>query len=150
MELAVLAHEKFPDHAKTAVGLLRYGDHEVRAVLDRDLAGDRVHDHLPDVQDAPIVASMADAPDVDALLIGISPIGGGFDESWRPDVREALERGCDVLSGLHFFLAEDAEFARLADEHDAELHDIRKPRAPPATSTPASSPPSARTARRGR
>jgi uncharacterized NAD-dependent epimerase/dehydratase family protein len=127
MELAVLAHEKFPDHAKTAVGLLRYGDHDVRAVLDRDRAGDRVHDHLPDVQDAPIVASMADAPDVDALLIGISPIGGGFDESWRPDVREALERGCDVLSGLHFFLAEDDEFARLADEHDAELHDIRRP-----------------------
>jgi uncharacterized NAD-dependent epimerase/dehydratase family protein len=127
MELAVLAHEKFPDGAKTAVGLLRYGDHDVRAVLDRDLAGDRVHDYLPDVQDAPIVASMADAPAVDALLVGISPIGGGFDESWRADVREALERGCDVLSGLHYFLEDDEEFAELAAEHDADLVDLRKP-----------------------
>ena len=127
MRLAVLAHEKFPDHAKTAVGLLRYGDHEVRAVLDRDLAGDRVHDHLPDVQDAPIVASMDDAPEVDALLVGISPIGGGFDESWRSDVRTAIERGCDVWSGLHFFLAEDEEFADLAADHGVELWDIRKP-----------------------
>ncbi|MFC7248322.1 DUF1611 domain-containing protein [Halomicroarcula sp. GCM10025324] len=127
MELAVLAHEKFPDGAKTAVGLLRYGDHDVRAVLDRDLAGDRVHDYLPDVQDAPIVASMADAPAVDALLVGISPIGGGFDESWRADVREALERGCDVLSGLHYFLEDDEKFAELAAEHDADLVDLRKP-----------------------
>ena len=127
MQVAVLAHESFPDRAKTAVGLLRYGDHEVRAVLDRDSAGTRVSDHLPDVQDAPVVASMADVPEVDALVIGIAPIGGGFDESWRPDVRTALQRGSDVLSGLHYFLAEDEEFATLAADHGARLVDLRKP-----------------------
>ncbi|MFB6217961.1 MAG: DUF1611 domain-containing protein, partial [Halobacteriaceae archaeon] len=52
MRVALLAHGKFPDRAKTAVGLLRYGDHEVAAVLDRSTAGDRVRDHVPDVQDA--------------------------------------------------------------------------------------------------
>jgi len=127
MAVAILTQDAFPDRAKTAVGLLRYGDREVRALVDRERAGQRVHDSLPDVQDAPIVASMADAPDVDALVIGISPIGGEFDESWREDVRTALERGCDVYSGLHYFLADDEEFARLAEEHDAELHDLRKP-----------------------
>ncbi|MBX0323746.1 DUF1611 domain-containing protein [Halomicroarcula sp. F13] len=127
MQVAVLAHESFPDRAKTAVGLLRYGDHEVRAVIDRARAGGRVADVLPDVQDAPIVASMADVPAVDALVVGISPIGGGFDESWRPDVRAALERGCDVVAGLHDFLEDDPEFVRLAEEHDAELQDLRKP-----------------------
>ncbi|KAA9407919.1 DUF1611 domain-containing protein [Haloarcula sp. CBA1131] len=127
MAVAILTHDAFPDRAKTAVGLLRYGDREVRALVDRERAGQRVHDSLPDVQDAPIVASMADAPDVDALVIGISPIGGEFDEFWRADVRTALERGCDVYSGLHYFLADDEEFARLAAEHDAELHDLRKP-----------------------
>jgi uncharacterized NAD-dependent epimerase/dehydratase family protein len=127
MQVAVLAHEKFPDRAKTAVGILRYADYDVAAVLDRDRAGERVDDHVPDVQDAPIVAGMDDVPDVDALVVGIAPIGGGFDESWRSDVTTALERGCDVISGLHYFLEDDEEFAALADRYDCDLWDVRKP-----------------------
>ncbi|AGB36285.1 DUF1611 domain-containing protein [Natronococcus occultus] len=127
MQIAILAHEKFPGRAKTALGVLRYADYDVEAVLDRDSAGDRVVDHVPDVQDAPIVAGMDDVEDVDALLIGIAPIGGGFDESWREDVRTALERGCDVISGLHYFLEDDEEFAVLAEENDCELWDVRNP-----------------------
>ncbi|ESS05407.1 MAG: hypothetical protein A07HB70_02450 [uncultured archaeon A07HB70] len=125
--VAVLAHEKFPERAKTAVGILRYADYEVAAVLDRQNAGDRVADHLSGVPDAPVVASMSDAPAVDALVIGISPIGGGFDESWRPDVRTAVERGCDVASGLHHFLGEDEELAALAADHGVDVWDVRRP-----------------------
>ena len=128
MRIAILAHEKFPDRAKTALGVLRYGDYDVEAVLDRDSAGSRVSDHVPDVQDAPVVEGMSDVEaDVDALLIGIAPIGGGFDESWRDDVKMALENGCDVISGLHYFLENDEEFVALADENDCELWDVRKP-----------------------
>jgi len=128
MRTVVLAHEKFPDRAKTAQGVLRYADDEVVAVLDRDAAGTRVRDHVPNLPDAPIVASMADVEGpVDRLVVGIAPIGGGFEESWRPDVRAAIERGCDVVAGLHYFLADDEEFAALAAEHDCELNDIRRP-----------------------
>ncbi|MFC6834961.1 DUF1611 domain-containing protein [Halomarina ordinaria] len=130
MRLAVLAHGKFPDGAKTAVGLLRYSDHDVVAVLDRDLAADgerRVSEFLPDVQDAPVVAGIDDVPDIDAFVVGIAPIGGGFDETWRDDVAGALERGCDVWAGLHYFLSEDEGFAALAEEHDCELWDVRDP-----------------------
>ena len=127
MRVAILAHEKFPDRAKTAVGVLRYGDYDVTAVLDRDRAGDRVAEHVPDVPDAPIVEGMADVEEADALLIGIAPIGGGFDESWRADVESALERGCDVISGLHYFLEDDPDFRRLAEANDCRLWDVRKP-----------------------
>ncbi|MDR9382342.1 MAG: DUF1611 domain-containing protein [Natronomonas sp.] len=129
MRVAILAHEQFPDRAKTAVGVLRYGDQKVVAVLDRATAGTTVGDHLPDVgaDDVPIVESIADAPDFDAFLIGIAPIGGGFDESWRSDVRAAIERGADVVSGLHYFLAEDDEFAALAADQGVELRDVRNP-----------------------
>ena len=128
MHIAILAHEQFPDRAKTAQGVLRYTDDEVVAVLDRATAGGRVRDYVPDVQDAPIVDGMdaVDGP-VDALVIGIAPIGGGFDDSWRPDVVSALERGCDVISGLHYFLTDDEEFVALADEHGCELWDVREP-----------------------
>ncbi|WP_049900164.1 DUF1611 domain-containing protein [Halococcus agarilyticus] len=127
MTVALLAHEQFPDRAKTAVSILRYGDEEIAAVLDRDNAGKRVSDFLPDVQDAPIVAGMDDVPACDELIVGIAPIGGGFEDSWRPDVRAALERGCDVTSGLHYFLEDDEEFRHLADEYNCELWDVRKP-----------------------
>jgi uncharacterized NAD-dependent epimerase/dehydratase family protein len=127
MRVAILAHEQFPDRAKTAVGVLRYGDYDVAAVLDRSRAGARVHDHLPDVQDAPIVESLEEVDRIDALLIGIAPIGGGFDESWRPDIRAALERGADVIAGLHYFLEHDAEFRELAEANDCRLWDVRKP-----------------------
>jgi uncharacterized NAD-dependent epimerase/dehydratase family protein len=132
MNVAILAHGKFPDDAKTATGVLRYGDGDVRAVLDRENAGERVSDLRSGLGDAPIVAGIEEVPgiddgEIDALLIGIAPIGGGFEESWRPDVRGALERGCDVLSGLHYFLAEDEAFAALAAENGCELIDVRKP-----------------------
>ena len=127
--VVVLAHEQFPDRAKTAVGVLRYADYDVTAVLDRARAGGAVADHVPDVGDAPIVEGMADALDADpdALLIGIAPICGGFDESWRADVRTAIEAGCDVIAGLHYFLEDDEEFASLAAEHGVDLIDVRRP-----------------------
>jgi uncharacterized NAD-dependent epimerase/dehydratase family protein len=128
--VVVLAHGGFPDRAKTAVGVLRYADYEVGAVLDRDHAGDRVRDHVPAVPDAPIVADVADAlavTDPDVLLVGVAPIGGGFDDAWRPDVRAAIEAGCDVVAGLHHFLDEDDEFAALAADHGVGLVDLRRP-----------------------
>ena len=128
MRIAILAHEQFPDRAKTAVGILRYGDQEVVAVLDRESADTTVGDHLPDVApDVPVVEGVADAPEFDALVVGIAPIGGGFDESWRPDVRAAIRRGADVISGLHYFLETDSEFRNLAEEHGVELRDVRRP-----------------------
>ncbi|WP_331234465.1 DUF1611 domain-containing protein [Natronorarus salvus] len=126
MKVAILAHELFPDGAKTAVGVMRYGEYDVVAVLDRENAGDRVRDHI-DLPDAPIVAGMDEIETCDALLIGIAPIGGGFDDSWREDVRTALSRGCDVISGLHYFLTEDEEFVELAEENGCELWDVREP-----------------------
>jgi uncharacterized NAD-dependent epimerase/dehydratase family protein len=131
--VAVLAHDLFPHRAKTATGVIRYADYEVSAVIDRANPGSRVRDHIPIPadRDAPVVASMADAldhdPAIDALVVGIAPIGGGFDESWRPDVTRALEAGIDVVAGLHYFLADDEAFSALADEHGATLHDVRKP-----------------------
>ena len=129
MRVAILAHGKFPERAKTAVGILRYGDQEVLAVLDRERAGTSTRDHLDDprIPDVPVIAGIGDVPEIDALMVGIAPIGGDFEESWRPDVRGALERGCDVTAGLHFLLAEDEEFAALAAEHDCELRDVREP-----------------------
>ena len=130
--VAILAHEGFPDRAKTALGVLRYADYDVVAVLDRELAGagdHTVRDLVADdrVQDAPVVGRADEAPAFDTLVIGIAPIGGGFDRSWRGDVERALRAGADVVAGLHYRLNDDAEFVDLAAEHGARLVDVREP-----------------------
>ena len=128
--IALLAHDKFPEHdqAKTALCLIRYGNYDVRAVIDRSNAGRRVPDVLPGGPDAPIVARMDEVKaEVDGLAIGVANIGGRLDEAWRPDVCAALRRGCTVMAGLHDFLQEDEEFAALAEAHNATIWDVRRP-----------------------
>jgi uncharacterized NAD-dependent epimerase/dehydratase family protein len=131
--VAILAHGKFPDRAKTALGVLRYGDREVVGVLDRECSAKRVSDLVADVQDAPVypdadsLLAAVGEDGVDELVIGIAPIGGGFEDSWRPDVRGMLRAGCDVTAGLHYFLGDDEEFAALAADHGCELNDVRRP-----------------------
>jgi uncharacterized NAD-dependent epimerase/dehydratase family protein len=74
----------------------------------------------------PVVAGLADAPAANTLLLGIAPPGGKIPAHWRQIVLEALGRGMTVVSGLHEFLADDAEFAQAAALHGAALVDLRR------------------------
>ena len=46
---------------------------------------------------------------------------------WRDIIRECIEAGLDVESGMHEFLADDEEFVGLARERGVELRDLRRP-----------------------
>lgn len=131
MRLLVLAHGKLsPEDAKTATGILRYGEDPVVGVVDRDHAGDDAGDHLgPPARGIPVVESVEAGLDLDpdGLAIGIAPVGGALPDAWRRDLEAALEAGLDVVSGLHTRLSEDPELARLAEETGGSLHDVRKP-----------------------
>ncbi len=127
MRAVVLAHDHFPDRAKTALGVMRYSDYDIAGVLDQENAGATANDFLDDLDEVPIVEDASEIESADVLIIGISVMGGNFDSSWRDDVTTALERGWDVISGLHTFLNEDAEFRALAEENDCDIRDVRKP-----------------------
>ncbi len=115
-----------PEGAKTACSVIRYRRDEVVAVLDPDNAGARCQDLLQTGGDLPMVATLAEATGADTLLIGIAPTGGRIPQHWRPVVLEAIERGMDVVSGLHDFMCNDAEFAAAAKQHNVQLIDVRK------------------------
>ncbi|GIW96573.1 MAG: hypothetical protein KatS3mg110_4614 [Pirellulaceae bacterium] len=117
-----------PHTGKTAAGVIRYRRPEVVAVLDKTQAGRRASELLGVGDDVPIVGSLDDVPDADTLLIGIAPPGGKVPEAWRPIILQALERGMHLVSGLHDFLSNDEEFARVAREHGATIYDVRKNR----------------------
>ncbi|HEU5437874.1 MAG TPA: DUF1611 domain-containing protein [Ktedonobacterales bacterium] len=117
--------------AKTAVGILRYSDHIVVAVIDRMNAGCDVAVVLGEPAGAgvPIVAELREALaySPDTLLIGIAPVGGRLPEEWRTQLFAAIRAGMDVVSGLHMLLEDDAELVAAAREHGVRLWDVRKP-----------------------
>jgi uncharacterized NAD-dependent epimerase/dehydratase family protein len=115
-----------PLTAKTASCLLRYRAEQIVALLDPAHAGHTAQELLGVGGFTPIVASLDDAPDATALLIGIAPPGGRIPSDWRVIILAALARGMDVISGLHEFLAEDPEFAAAAAASGAALIDVRR------------------------
>ncbi|TAM75200.1 DUF1611 domain-containing protein [bacterium] len=116
--------------AKTAHGVIAYGVDTVVAAVDPASAGQRVRDVLPHLQsDAPIVATLREAlaQRPTALLLGTAPQGGGLPADWRADILRAIEARLEIVSGLHDFLNDDAEFAAAAQRSGTRLWDVRKP-----------------------
>jgi len=117
-------------HGKTAVGVIRYGQDEVVAVIDSTQAGGNVSSILPG-RDIPIVGTLGEAltrtPRPDTLLIGIAPTGGRLPASWRSTILEAIRAGLGVHSGLHTFLGDDPELAAAAAAAGTQIVDYRRP-----------------------
>ena len=111
--------------AKTAICVIRYRPEEVVAVLDREGAGKTCQAVLGVGGDIPVVASLAEAPEANSLLIGIAPPGGKIPKPWRAIVLEAIARKLHVISGLHDFLNDDPEFSQAATERGVRLVDVR-------------------------
>jgi uncharacterized NAD-dependent epimerase/dehydratase family protein len=117
-----------PHTAKTACSLIRYRTADVVAVMDSHQRGKTTQDVLGVGGGIPFIDSLDEAAAADTLLIGIAPVGGKIPAAWRPILLAAMQRGMDVVSGLHDFLADDAEFAAAARAHGVQLVDVRRNR----------------------
>ena len=90
-----------PHTAKTACSILRYRPEEVVAVLDSTQVGKPCEEVLGTGAGIPFVSNLDEAAEANTLLIGIAPPGGQIPEAWRVVILGAIERGMDVISGLH-------------------------------------------------
>jgi len=115
-----------PHTAKTASCLIRYRPDEVVAVLDGTQRGRTTGEVLGVGGNLPIVASLAEAPPANTLLLGIAPPGGKIPLPWRPIILEAIGRGMNIWSGLHDFVSNDAEFSAAAAAAGVQIVDVRK------------------------
>ncbi|MFH1336507.1 MAG: DUF1611 domain-containing protein, partial [Candidatus Zixiibacteriota bacterium] len=127
--IVILTEGYFGDlEAKTASGLIMYKPEEVVAVLDSTKAGKTVEQVLGFGGEIPIVAGIVDSlpykPNV--LLIGIAPRGGKLPGQWRGVIRQAMENGMDIISGLHDMLNDDPELSALALRMRVRIHDLRE------------------------
>lgn len=117
-----------PFLAKTAISMLRYRTADIVALLDATTPAKTTSELLGVGGDLPIVATLNAVPQADALYIGIAPPGGKLPPPWRPTILEALRRGMDVVSGLHDFLNDDAEYVQAAQASGSQLIDVRRNR----------------------
>ena len=59
------------------------------------------------------------------FVIGLAPDGGRLNREHRKSVKEAIQAGLHIDSGLHDFLSEDPEFQKLAAEKGIRIRDVR-------------------------
>jgi len=115
-----------PVNAKTASCVIRYKPEEVVALLDTTQPGKTSQELLGVGGAIPVVAKLADAPAANTLLIGIAPSGGKLPPAWRAILLEAMDRGMNLVSGLHDFLSSDPEISAAAAKRGVQIHDVRK------------------------
>src|SRR5437899_1036496 len=115
----IIADGQFgPLTSKTANSCIRYFPERIVAVFDRTEAGKTVQHVLGFGGAIPIVGDFARglALGPTAVLIGIAPIGGQLPAEWRGWLKTAPERGLEIWSGLHSFIADDPELGSLRSE----------------------------------
>ena len=117
--------------AKTGHGVLVHGRrYEIVAVIDSALKGKDAGEVIGiGHKGVPIVGDLEEALKLspDALIIGVATIGGYLPKGYDKVVEEALKRGLDIVSGLHYFISEDPRFKRIARKSGAKIIDVRKP-----------------------
>jgi uncharacterized NAD-dependent epimerase/dehydratase family protein len=111
-----------PHYGKTMRGIVSYGPDPVVAIVDSKRPG-------ADHEGIPIVATVQDALQYEptVAVVGVATQGGRFPPAWRDLLKAAIAAGLDVESGLHEFVSDDPELAKLARTHGVELRDLRKP-----------------------
>ena len=126
-QFAILAEGYYdPVSLKLAAGILRYRPEQVVAVINGEAAGRSCKEILGVDRDTPIVGTLEEAAGADTLLLGTAPPGGKIPDEWRPVILKAIQRGMDVVSGMHDFLCDDPSLVEAAAQAGVELIDLRK------------------------
>ncbi len=119
---------------KTANGLVRHSElYRVLSVIDSTLVGSDTGVVLDGVPNGiPIHKDLADAIEKAEqvpqwYIFGMAPASGRLSTHERALVLEAIERGLNIVNGLHEFLNDDEEFANASARMNVRILDIRRP-----------------------
>ncbi|MCK6076577.1 DUF1611 domain-containing protein [Paenibacillus silvae] len=125
----LLEGESNHESAKTAMGLIRFSEYHIVGVIDSEQEGKTTQEVLRCGGSIPFFASLRSLMErglaVDTVIVGCSYAGGKIPLHMRPVIKEAIQCGLTVMSGLHELLEEDLEFSQLAKQYNSQLIDIR-------------------------
>ena len=92
-KFAILAQDELTGtHIKTAIGALRYASNQVVCIIDSSCSGRSLSSVLGIEHSAPIVSTISQSLTFgpEALILGISLIGGKLPDNWRKLIIEAI------------------------------------------------------------
>jgi uncharacterized NAD-dependent epimerase/dehydratase family protein len=119
---------------KTAAGLVRHSEtYTIVGVIDSSLAGKDAGEQLGGKRNRiPIFANLEDAltqlPSIPTYYIyGKAPLDTCISVTERLSVLEAMQKGMNIINGLHEFFSEDQEFMQMAARCGIQIKDVRKP-----------------------
>jgi uncharacterized NAD-dependent epimerase/dehydratase family protein len=122
-------------NGKTAHGLVRFTErYDIVGVIDILHAGkdaglvlDGENNNIPifkDLKEALTILSPQNKPK--SLVIGLAPDGGRLPDEAKETIKEALEQGMNIDSGLHDFLYKDKNLMAIANKNNCRVRDVRK------------------------
>jgi uncharacterized NAD-dependent epimerase/dehydratase family protein len=119
-----------PHYGKTLRGVMRYRRESVVAILDTRRAGESD-------DGVPVVGSVDEALPLEpnTALVGVVTQGGHFPGDWQELLKRCVAKGLDLENGLHVRLHDIPGLPELAEQHGAELRDLREPPSDLSTAT---------------
>lgn len=124
-------------NGKTAHGLVRFTKrYNVVTVIDSNYAGQDASFIIDGKEKGiPVTANLKEAIEycnsvnkpATHFVIGLAPDGGRLNKEARETVKQALQQGLNVDSGLHDFLSDDERLVKIAKEKNVTIRDVRKP-----------------------
>jgi uncharacterized NAD-dependent epimerase/dehydratase family protein len=120
--------------AKTAHGLIRGTErYEIVGVIDPPTAGQDAGAVLDGKhRDIPIFSSLTESLEklqpIDYLIVGVATVGGVLPSDMLEIIKTAIQKGVSIVNGLHEYLTEKPEIVALAEQHNVQLIDVRKPK----------------------
>lgn len=115
--------------AKVAASFIRYHAEKCVAVIDSTQIGKTSDEILGYGGNIPVVPNLVSVLEekADIFMIGNGLFHNELPEAYREQIKLALEEGMDVVSGIHFRIADDPEFAKLAERTGAVIWDTKEP-----------------------
>ena len=129
----ILAHGAFDYiYSKTGNMLIRYRAEDVCAVIDSSQTGKTADEILGWGGNIPCVGSFNETKQFSPthLVIGSAPQGGTLDKDNLMEIDNAIDYGCDIISGMHVFLNDNDFLKKKSKANDISLIDLRKPPEP--------------------
>ena len=119
--------------SKTGNMLIRYRSENVVAVIDPQNEGGTAEEILGWGGKIPCVSSYNETKKFSPthLVVGSAPPGGSLDKHSKSEIHNAIENGCDIISGMHTFLNDDPDLVKNSIDNNVKLIDLRKPGYPP-------------------
>ena len=126
--LLFLGDSKDPLSVKTSRGVAEWRPE--KCVGQISMTGCEVSLGLPEIN-----FEQAKEKGAKTFILGLANRGGVIAPEWIPYLRQALEHGMDIASGLHRKLADIPEIKQLADQLGRQIFDVRHPTADLAVGT---------------